>query len=109
MLSLGNIYSATGVTTLSHQSGSLPVSSPQGKRDELPAALVLNGLADIYSWQQAGSKNTLTTGLAHVSSVASAEAGMPNAVRLLAAPLSCHLHAMVRLAWNKQLQAACSG
>lgn len=81
----------------------LPVLSP-----ELLAALVLSGLTDICSWQQGGSKNMLTTGLAHVSNVANAEAQMPNDVWLLAAPLCCHLHSVVRLAWNQLLQDAYS-
>lgn len=104
--SLWTICSATGVTTSQHQPGSLPVSSPQGKWDELLAPLVLNGLADICRWQQAGSKNMLTTGLAHVSNVANAEAQMSNDVWLLGAPLFCHLYSVARLPWNKQLQAA---
>ena len=58
------------------------MSSPQGKGkwDELLVALVLNGLADIFPWQRAGSKNMLTTGLACVSNVAGVEAQMPNDV-----------------------------
>ena len=85
------------------------MSSPQrkGKQDELLAALILSGLADICPWQQAGSKNTITTGLALVSDAASAEVPVSNDIWLLAAPLSCHLHSVARLTYNKQLQAAC--
>lgn len=62
-----------------------------GKWDELLAALVLSGLADICPWPETGSKNTLKTRLAHVSNVASAEVQLPKDVWLLSAPLSCHL------------------
>jgi len=70
------------------------------KRDELLTVPVLNGLASISLWHQAGSKSTLATGLAHSSDTAGA--GMPNDGWLLATLIFCHLHCVVRLPWNKQ-------
>lgn len=100
--------SAKGVTTSQHQPGSLPLPSPQGNGewDELLAARVLSGSADVCPWLETGSKNMLKASLAHVSNVASAEVQLPKDVWLLSAPLSCL--SVVWMAWNKQFQDVCS-
>lgn len=76
------------------QPGSPPLPPPQGKGkcDEHLSAPVLNTLADISPWQQAGSKTMLKTSFAHSSDAASAGARMPNGGWLLAAPLFCQPH-----------------